>query len=382
MKLLEKILVPIDINTDYREHLTKAMKIAQSYNSEIIMIYVIPEEELHDDIKDIVIKVVSESLNDIKKTLTNEKIQVREPVITFGKPVDKINQIANSEKVNLILLGSNSKHKREKFKLGIISEQLIRISDVPVWVVKTKEETILTNILCPVDFSAPSKRALNNAILLSRKFQANLRILTVYEPITYASPKIMLDLEKENASRLKKVKSEMNQFVKEFDLNGINHKIDIKTGIVHEKILTTIKKYGHDLLVMGTNGRSGLNRFFMGSVTEKVVRQIPCSFVTTKTQDIIQLKLDNEIKEVEIHFNNGIELVKSGFYEEAINQFMICIQINDMHIPSVYKLAELHTILGDTAKSRYFDNMAKDILTRLWDKKIEMEIRKHYRFEK
>lgn len=382
MKLLEKILVPVDVNTDSKEQMTAVIKIASEYKSEIILLYVIPDEDLNDEIKNIVVKAVTGSLQELKKMLTYKKNTVREPVIVFGKPVDNIVQIANSENVNLVIIGSSEKKKGAKFKLGIIAEQLVRLSDIPVWVVKTKEETILTNILCPVDFSEPSKRALYNAILFSRKFQSTLRILSVYEPLINVSQRINVDLKEENALRLKKVKSKMDEFIKEFDLIGVNYKIDIKVGIVHEKILGTIKKYGHDLLVMGTNGRLGLSRFFMGSVTEKVIREMPCSFITTKTQDIIQLKLDKEIKEIEIHFKNGNELVKNGFYEEAINEFMICLQINDMHIPSMYKLAEIHNILGDKVKSDYFDNMAKNVLARIWDRKIEMEIRKYYRFEK
>jgi universal stress protein E len=54
------------------------------------------------------------------------------------------------------------------------------------------------------------------------------------------------------------------------------------------------------------------------------------------------LKLDNEIKEIEAHFKNGEELIKNAFYEEAIDQFLICLQINDMHIPSMKRLAELY----------------------------------------
>ncbi len=379
MKLLEKILVPIDVNIDYKEQLNTAIKIARSYNSEIIVMYVLSEEIVHNDIKELVINAISESLNKVKETLKKEGILIKEPSIVFGNPVDEILQASISENVNLILIGSGIIDEKEKFRLGINADKLIRLSDKPVWVVKSNEETKLTNILCPVDFSDPSRRALKNAIILSRKFKANLRILGVYKPFVSTSLRLNVDTEEENAYRLGMIEKEMKQFVKEFDLDGIDHVIDIQAGVAHENILNTIKEYGHDLLVMGTNGRSGLNRIVMGSVTEKVTREMPCSFVTTKTQDIIQLRFDNEIKEIEIHFKNANNLVENGFYKEAINQYMICLQINDMHIPTMYKLAEVHKIIGDNAKAGYYDNMAKDLLARLWDKNIELEIIKHYR---
>lgn len=379
MKLLEKILVPIDVNIDNKEQLNTAINIARSYNSEIIVMYVLSEEIVHNDIKEIVINAISENLNKVKETLKKEGILIKEPSIVFGNPVDEILQSSINENVNLILIGSGLIDKKEKFRLGINADKLIRLSDKPVWVVKSNEETKLTNILCPVDFSDPSRRALKNAIVLSKKFKATLRILGVYKPFVSTSLRLNVDPEEENAYRLGLIEKEMKQFVKEFDLDGINHVIDIQAGVAHENILHTIKEYGHDLLVMGTNGRSGLSRIIMGSVTEKVTREMPCSFVTTKTQDIIQLRFDNEIKEIEIHFKNANNLVENGFYKEAINQYMICLQINDMHIPSMYKLAEAYKIIGDNAKAGYYDNMAKDLLARLWDKKIEFEIIKHYK---
>jgi nucleotide-binding universal stress UspA family protein len=342
--------------------------------------YVAPDYELKDEIKDIVIKSVTESLNEIKKILISNKVKVKEPIIVSGNIVDTIVQKANLEKVNLVLIGANRKKKRAKFKLGITAEQIIRISDVPIWLVNAEQKPLFKNILCPVDFSEPSKRALNNAILLARKFKSTLCILTVYEPLVYVSHRINVDLEAENATRLRRAKNEMKTFIQEFDLDGVDYKIEVRSGNVDDKILNTIKKQQIDLLIMGTNGRSGLSRFFMGSVTEKVIREMPCSFITLKKIDIIQLKLDNEIKEIEVHFKNGEELIRNAFYEEAIEQFLMCLQVNDMHIPSMNKLAELYNKSGDKNKSLYYQNMVKKILTKLWDRKIEEEIRRHYRF--
>jgi universal stress protein E len=199
MKLLEKILIPIDVNTDTKELMNATIKLANSYQSEIMLLYVVPDNELKDPIKDIVIKSVTESLNEIKEILISNKVTVREPIIVFGNIVDTIVQKANSEKVNLLLIGSTEKNKNAKFKLGIIAEQIIRNSDVPVWLVNSNHKTSFSNILCPVDFSEPSRRALYNAILLARKFKSALSILTVYEPLVYVSKRLNIDLEAENA---------------------------------------------------------------------------------------------------------------------------------------------------------------------------------------
>lgn len=285
MKLLEKILVPVDVNADSKAQMKTAIKIARSFNSEIIIMYVAPEEVEQYEIKNIVINAITDSLNTLKKSFKKERITTREPLLKYGKPVDMILQVAARENVNLILVGSGMKGKREKFKLGITTERLINMSDIPVWVVKSKQKTDSNNILCPVDFSEPSERALKNAIFLSARFKSDLTILAVYEPIMYISPRIKVDLEEENSKRLKRFENEMKHFTGQFDLKGIKHKIVIQTGKAEENILQTIKEYAHDLLIMGTNGRSGLSRLVMGSITEKVTREVPCSFITTKIPD-------------------------------------------------------------------------------------------------
>jgi nucleotide-binding universal stress UspA family protein len=285
MKLFEKILVPVDVNADSKAQLKAAIKIARSYNSEIITMYVAPEEVEQYEIKDIVINAITDSLKTIKKTFIKARITTREPLLKYGKPVDKILEVATRENVNLILVGSGMKGKREKYKLGITTERLINMSDIPVWVVKSKQKTDCKNILCPVDCSAPSERALNNAILLSARFQSDLTILAVYEPIMYISPRIKVDIEEENSKRLELFEDEMKHFISQFHFKGIKYKTVIQTGKAEEKILQTIKENAHDLLIMGTNGRSGLSRLIMGSITEKVTREVPCSFITTKVPD-------------------------------------------------------------------------------------------------
>ena len=379
MKLLEKILMPVDVNKNYTEQLASAIKIAKEFNSEIWLVYVLPNTELHPDINSLLTNYIGETLENIAESFKENAIAFKKPLILNGNPTDKILQAARDEQVNLILAGSGGRSEKEEFKLGTTAEKLISLSDVPVWIAKSNQAAEITKILCPVDFSDASKRALRNAILLSNNFKASLTVLSVYEAFVNTSPRLKVDQNEINRQLAKQYQYEMKTFLKEFDLNGVKHEIQIVEGIPHEKILQTIKQMDCDLLVMGTNGRSAFSRMILGSVTEKVIRTMPCSFVTTKTQDIFKIRFDNELNEIETHFSNASRLLKSGLHKEAVNQYLTCLQINDMHIPSMYKLAEVYKTLGENEKVIYYEKMAKDLLQRLWDNKIEYEIRKHYR---
>ena len=378
MKLLEKILVPIDINIDSTEQLNTAIKIAKLCDSELFILHVLPEEGLNDAYKDIINNNASEILDQMEIHLKKEGIKVNKPIIEYGNAVDSILQKAVDKSVGLILTGSGSKAEKKKFKRGSTAAKLMRRSSKPVWVVKSDTQSNLSNILCPVDFSEPSKCALNNAILLSRFFNANLTILGVYEPYSSFSERFKNDIEDENIRRLKEIETKMNSFIDGFDLTGVTHQIIIKAGLPDEQILKSIEENKHDLLIMGSQGRSGLNRFVLGSVTEKVTRNVPCSFITTKTEDIIHLNYYNEIKEIEAYYNKANELFENKDYKEAIGKYLICLQINSLHIPSLFKVSKAFKIIGDTVKAKEYSTMAKDILMRLWDKKIEQEITQHF----
>lgn len=282
MKQLQKILVPVDINSEYQKQIEVAVKLADIFKSEIILMYVVPADDLNEDVKDIIIRSVTETLHEIRKIFLSNYIKVKDTVISFGNIVETIIQKGDLERVNLIFLGARNKKINEKYHLGVISEQIIQKSEVPVCVIKPDGKNLVTNILCPVDFSEPSGRALNNAILLAKKFEAALHILTVYEPILSVSGWIHVDLDEENAKRLERVQKEMLAFISQFDLEGVNYKIEVETGNIEELILTNIDSHHIDLLIMGTHGRTGLSHFIMGSVTKKVTREMPCSFITMK----------------------------------------------------------------------------------------------------
>jgi nucleotide-binding universal stress UspA family protein len=287
MKLLEKILVPIDVNINSTKQIDAAVKIAKAYNSAITLLYVVPDSDLNANLKQILLRSCKEALQIIKNNIENEGIVVEAPRVEFGNIVQSIVHCANVLKANLVVIGENGENKRKHYKLSAKSEQILRAMDVPVLLISENNKTSLTHILCPVDFSAPSARALRNAIALAKTFNANLIVLYVFEPLVYVSPRIKVDLTEENQLRLQQAKEEMRDFVKDFDFNDVNPKIEVVSGRAYQTILNIIKEEKIDLLLMGTNGRTGLSAFIMGNVTQSVIREIPCSFLTVKKTNVV-----------------------------------------------------------------------------------------------
>lgn len=135
------------------------------------------------------------------------------------------------------------------------------------------------NILVPVDFSDSGANAARLAVALAKQTGAEITLLHVgVVPHFYAtelgmsgpSGPIFTQMSQEIAREQRHRLDEMAQ-------QGIPSEMVCRTlireGFPPEEILDQVKDGGHDLIVMGTHGRTGLKRALLGSVTERVVRE-------------------------------------------------------------------------------------------------------------
>lgn len=235
-------------------------------------------------------------------------------------------------------------------------------------------------ILCPVDFSDPSRRALTNAIRLARKFQADLTVLTVIEPMSSFYPsifKVGADVEAEHAEQRQ---SEFERFLGEFDFLNLEWKKAVRSGRAHEQILVAAGEMQTDLIVMGTVGRTGLARMLIGSVTEKVVRNLPCSTIIVRSQHVIRLLLETKTGDIETHFKQGKELLESGFPAEAIQQFELCLVQAPTYTLAWDQLAVAYERSGKPKEAEKCKQKAKQIIQKLWEQRVQAEVRSQHPF--
>jgi nucleotide-binding universal stress UspA family protein len=380
MILLNKILLAIDFRNSSENIVENSIGMGKVFSSEIVLIHVLDDDVKDEKIKLLLNEAVMKRLKVIRDKIESEGLKTGDPILEYGSFYDKITQTADNINANLIIIGSAEKLEDDTFKLGITAEKIIRRSDKPVWVIKKDNPLNVKNILCPVDFSKHSIRALKNAITLARRFKAELIIISVYKEVSFGPLNLTLNLDKEN----ERVRSEsikmFDSFLKGFTLTDLDWKKEIQKGDPATKILEAISKHKSDLLVMGTTGKSGLSKMIMGSITEKVIREVPCSFITLKSEDIINLQLETEIRDIESHYNVAKQLVNDGFYREAINEYKICLNISNMHTPSLIGIANVYEKLNDSENAKKYKDNAKKVQMWLSDRKIEAEIRKSYKF--
>jgi universal stress protein E len=366
MKLLEKILVATDFERASKDALQMAFVLAKEFHSEIILIHVVPEVRGYSMSRGKIRKKVVEKLKQMEIDSRKKGVSSVETIVRFGIPFERIIEHSEELDVNLIIIGSGEKEKQ--YPLGTTAERIIIYANKPVLVVKRGSSQLLRRILCPIDFSESSDRALKNAILLSKTFQSHLAVLTVFEPLL-SSYFGMGQTPGESKERglVKRQQQQFDRFLRRFDFENLRWVKTIRRGKAHQEILRAVHETKPDLLVMGSTGKTGLTRMIMGSTTEKVVREMPCSVITVKQEHVIRLPLETEVAEIEAHFRRGKELLKKEMTKEALPYFEECIRRDAHFVPAWDAMAVAFRHMGQKKEAKRCEEMAAYLRKHLWE---------------
>ena len=158
------------------------------------------------------------------------------------------------------------------------------------------------SILCPIDFSEFSVRAYRYALLLAEHYRAKLVAQHVVDLWRHpsASYVVAVRLYEEFSLVLReRGEKQLQEFVKNHAHGEIQPELVVDQGMAPDSILSFAQAQKTDLIVMGTHGRRGFDRLMLGSVTDRVMRRVPCpvlavskplddSMLTAKERDHVQ----------------------------------------------------------------------------------------------
>jgi nucleotide-binding universal stress UspA family protein len=131
----------------------------------------------------------------------------------------------------------------------------------------------LKTIVCAVDFSKGSERALEHAAVLAKATGARIELLHVYQLPVLALPDGVVTATPEFVARLTNQAQEaLDAHRARLEALGVRASTCLREGNAVETIVGRANELGASLLVVGTHGRSGFKRFMLGSTAERVVR--------------------------------------------------------------------------------------------------------------
>ncbi len=143
----------------------------------------------------------------------------------------------------------------------------------------------IRRVLHPTDFSRASTAAFKRAVDMAKSNRAELLLVHVMVPAVplmgdgYVSPKVYEDLEAAARSAAQK---QLRKLVDKAKQAGARVKGLLLEGVAHERIAQAARSRKADLVVIGTHGRTGFAKLFLGSVASRVLAVSPCPVLTVR----------------------------------------------------------------------------------------------------
>jgi len=288
--VIKHILCPVDFSEASDRALHHAMVMAQRLGARVTLLhayttptFVMPEGAMLPDPQDLTrLSVAAQAKLDETAAKYAHSVVKLTPELSVGAPGIEIPRCAKENDVDLIVMGTHGRTGLGHALLGSIAERVVRTSEVPVLTIREphlgdKHAQRLTaaieKILCPVDFSEPSAKALTYAAALARQLGASLHLLHVHSTVDYALAAESYTVRPELMRELKQgVDAKIEELRASVATDGLNVSASTVTSVPYRAIAEAAHTHQADLIVMGTHGRTGFERMLLGSVTERVVR--------------------------------------------------------------------------------------------------------------
>jgi nucleotide-binding universal stress UspA family protein len=223
------------------------------------------------------------------KTATQERGTVSVVYVQTDSPspTEAINDHARAHDVDLVVMGTHGRKGVNRLLSGSVAEAVVRQAPCPVFTVLADEDDpappTIDRVLAPIDLSEQSSLVVDHAAGLSEAYSAPLDLLHVVEESAYPTVYGIDPLTPSLPDVQDRAREALETLADRIDTAPEMIHAHVLSGYAARDIVEFAKEHAADLIVMATHGRTGLERFLIGSVAEKVVRRAPCPVFTIKS---------------------------------------------------------------------------------------------------
>lgn len=310
MIALSRILVAVDFSPASEAALNRAVDLATRTRAELHVLHVVPGPHSSQDVvfHDVpgddrtfyrrLWREADSHLEEILDGIRTDGATVHRK-LAGGLPSRATLAYARREEADLIVMGTHGRRGLRRFFLGSVAGEVLRRTEIPVLIVPAgvPGRRPMRRVIAPTDFSDASTLALPLAAELAGLYGADLDILHAFEPPRYLeaitgtqiSSNLLPNLRHGIAQRLDEVIDTPG--LAETLANGSGDDAPVEggggmlarmsphlvEGRAAEAIVEATRKSRGDVIVMAKRGLHGVERFLVGSVTERVCRTTPCA---------------------------------------------------------------------------------------------------------
>lgn len=283
MLSIDRILWPTDLSQGAERALPHAAALADWHDADLHVLNVregAPDVQAEmkeafplssGDLADVIDKTSPPSQSVDPNALSLVQEQVDEEA-----PAESIVSYVEAHGVDLVVMGTHGRRGLRRLLIGSVAETVLRTAPCPVLMVRADEEGAtawnVQNVLAPVDFSEASTAAVKHARELALTYGAKITLLHAVEEVMYPSAYGMEMADIPGPEVVDRVEDGLAEMARE-EIGYEHVVVESVLGYASSAILNHVEANDVDLIVIATHGRSGLERFLLGSVTERVIRR-------------------------------------------------------------------------------------------------------------
>lgn len=289
MLKIERILCPVDFSEFSARAYDYAHSLARHYEAKLFVLHIVRNITIDPTFlsSTVLDKVYSQQAVDAKAQMAKlvakqagDPAQI-ELIVQMGFATDSILSFAKQNEIDLVVMGTHGRRGLDRLITGSTTESILRKSQSPVLAVheptrsfvspeSADEPVHLRKILCCVDFSEHSPRALEYAFSLGMQYQAEITLLNVLED------------GKDTPEQKDRAVAGIEQLVPDDARNWASITPLVLSGQPYEQIIEHAAEAQTDLIVMGVRGRNAIDLAVFGSTTHRVIQLGPCPVLVVR----------------------------------------------------------------------------------------------------
>ncbi|MBI4823491.1 MAG: universal stress protein [Nitrospirae bacterium] len=286
---LERLLLSTDGSEFSEGAIREAVRLAKNCKCELSALYVI---EFNPEFEALAPKLVEkmevgskQHLASVRERALKEGVDCKTLIRRTEAPYQAIVEEAGKLKADVIVMGRRGRSGLKKLMMGSVTAKVIGHSACDVLVVPRQASILCKNILVATDGSLFSNQAVSEAVGIAKRCGARLYVVSAVHA-GEVSPFDITQFEMQKgliaSVEIDRAEKDIAQAKELAQKEGVSVEGIIAGGRPYEVIVETAHGKNADLIVMGSHGRTGVEKFLMGSVTERVIGHAGCAVLVVK----------------------------------------------------------------------------------------------------
>ena len=283
------ILVPLDGSAFAEQALTVAEYLSYTYHTRLTLLAVLRLPGLSTVLSTVQTEAEVNRIRSERETYLHETAQRLLPGnpqveyhVGLGPTAETIDRVSHELDVDLVVLSTHGRSGVQRWLLGSVASKVIQLVATPILLIRPRPDEEFRvkpfrKVLVPLDGSEFSERVLSYARSLTPAQESEVILLTVPEVPEAEMYGVVADVV-ETLRRKAEARAThyLNNVAAALREEGLQVRVIVKGTGPARTIVDLAVSENVDVIMMATHGVGGLNRVFVGSVAERVIRNLPC----------------------------------------------------------------------------------------------------------